>query len=112
MDYFDHIGISWVDRYLAVFLSWSVQQLIHNYITFSHIIGLIVDILFLKNNMDPKQKLDELNKETVKQFEEYLKSKGQLKDDEHLKVVKAREDWQTAWNKFMETLMVLERLEI
>lgn len=62
--------------------------------------------------MDHKQKLDELNKETVKQFEEYLKSKGQLKEDEHLKVVKAREDWQTAWNKFMETLMVLERLEI
>ena len=37
---------------------------------------------------------------------------GQLKEDEHLKVVKAREDWQLAWNKFMETLMVLERLEI
>jgi hypothetical protein len=62
--------------------------------------------------MDHKQKLDELNKESLKQFEEYLKSKGQLKEDEHLKVVKAREDWQTAWNKFMETVMVLERLEI
>ncbi len=62
--------------------------------------------------MDHKQKLNELNKETLKQFEEYLKSKGQLKEDEHLKVVKAREDWQTAWNKFMETVMVLERLEI
>lgn len=62
--------------------------------------------------MDHKQKLDELNKESVKQFEEYLKSKGQLKEDEHLKVVKAREDWQAAWNKFMETLIVLERLEI
>lgn len=62
--------------------------------------------------MDHKQKLDELNKESLKQFEEYLKSKGQLKEDEHIKVVKAREDWQTAWNKFMETVMVLERLEI
>jgi ribosomal protein L11 methylase PrmA len=62
--------------------------------------------------MDPKQKLEELNQETLKQFEEYLKSKGQLKDNEHLKVVKAREDWQTAWNKFMETLLVLERLEL
>jgi ribosomal protein L11 methylase PrmA len=62
--------------------------------------------------MDHKQKLDELNKESLRQFEEYLKSKGQLKEDEHLKVVKAREDWQTAWNKFMETVMVLERLEI
>ena len=45
-------------------------------------------------------------------IEEYLKSKGQLKEDEHLKVVQAKEDWQLAWNKFMETLMVLERLEL
>ena len=62
--------------------------------------------------MDHKEKLAELNKETLKQFEDYLKSKGQLKEDEHLKVVKASEEWQTAWNKFMETLMILERLEI
>ncbi len=62
--------------------------------------------------MDHKEKLEHLNAETLKQFEDYLKSKGQLKDDEHLKVVKAREDWQSAWSKFMETLMVLERLEI
>ena len=62
--------------------------------------------------MDHKQKLEHLNEETLKQFEDYLKSKGQLREDEHLKVVKAREDWQLAWNKFMETLMVLERLEI
>lgn len=62
--------------------------------------------------MDAKEKMEELNKETIKQFEDYLKSKGQLKEDEHLKVVKAREEWQTAWNKFMDTLMVLERLEL
>ena len=62
--------------------------------------------------MDHKEKLEHLNAETLKQFEDYLKSKGQLKEDEHLKVVKAREDWQSAWSKFMETLMVLERLEI
>lgn len=62
--------------------------------------------------MDHKQKLEHLNTESLKQFEDYLKSKGQLKEDEHLKIVKAREDWQTAWNKFMETLMVLERLEL
>lgn len=62
--------------------------------------------------MDHKQKLQDLNTETIRQFEEFLKSKGQLKNDEHLKVVKAREDWQTAWNKFMETLMVLDKLEL
>ncbi len=62
--------------------------------------------------MDHKQKMEELNKEALKQFEDYLKSKGQLKEDEHIKVVKASQEWQTAWNKFMETLMVLERLEL
>jgi hypothetical protein len=62
--------------------------------------------------MDHKQKLEELNQESLKQFEDYLKSKGQLKEDEHLKVVKAREEWQSAWSKFMEAMMVLERLEI
>jgi len=29
-----------------------------------------------------------------------------------LKLHKAKEEWQVAWNKFMEALMVLERLEI
>jgi hypothetical protein len=62
--------------------------------------------------MDHKEKMEDLNKEAIQQFEDYLKSKGQLKEDEHLKVVKAREEWQTAWSKFMDTLMVLERLEL
>ena len=62
--------------------------------------------------MDHKEKLEHLNEESLTQFEDYLKSKGQLQEDEHLKIVKAREDWQTAWSKFMETLMVFERLEL
>jgi hypothetical protein len=62
--------------------------------------------------MDHKQQLEKLNAESIRQIEEYLKSKGELKDDEHLKIVKAKEDWQLSWNKFMETLMVLEKLEI
>lgn len=62
--------------------------------------------------MDHKQELEKLNSESLRQMEEYLKSKGELKEDEHLKVVKAKEEWQVAWNKFMETLMVLERLEL
>ena len=62
--------------------------------------------------MDYRQQLEKLNNESLTQIEEYLKSRGQLKEDEHLKVVKAKEDWQLAWNKFMETLIVLERLEL
>ena len=62
--------------------------------------------------MDYRQQLEKLNSASLMHIEQYLKSKGQLKEDEHLKVVKAKEDWQLAWNKFMETLMVLERLEL
>ncbi|HET9432360.1 MAG TPA: hypothetical protein VFO37_01325 [Chitinophagaceae bacterium] len=62
--------------------------------------------------MDYRQQLEKLNTASLIQIEEYLKSKGRLKDDEHLKIVKAKEDWQMAWNKFLETLMVIERLEI
>ena len=63
-------------------------------------------------NMDHKKKLEELNQESLQRIEDYLRSKGKLKQDEHLKVVKARDEWQVAWNKFMETLMMLERLEL
>lgn len=42
--------------------------------------------------MDHKQELEKLNKESLKQIEEYLKAKGELKEDEHLKVVKAKEE--------------------
>ena len=66
----------------------------------------------IKKAMDYRQQLEKLNTASLMHLEEYLKSKGQLKEDEHLKVVKAKEDWQLAWNKFMETLMVLERLEL
>ena len=62
--------------------------------------------------MDHKEELERLNKESLQQIEEYLKAKGELKEDEHLKVVKAKEEWQTAWTKLKETLMVLERLEL
>ena len=62
--------------------------------------------------MDYRQQLEKLNTASLMHLEEYLKSKGQLKEDEHLKVVKAKEDWQLAWNKFMETQMVIERLEL
>ena len=66
----------------------------------------------IKKAIDHRQQLEKLNTASLMHLEEYLKSKGQLKKDEHLKVVKAKEDWQVAWNKFMETLMVLKRLEL
>ena len=61
--------------------------------------------------MEHKKRLEELNSESLQKLEEYLKTKEVLLED-HEKVSKAKEEWQVAWNKLMETLMVLERLEI
>ena len=62
--------------------------------------------------MEHKKRLEELNTESLQKLEEYLKTKETLLEDDHEKVNKAKEEWQVAWNKLMETLMVLERLEI
>lgn len=62
--------------------------------------------------MEHKKRLEELNQQSLQNLEEYLKSKELLLEEDHTKVNKAKEEWQVAWNKLMETLMVLERLEI
>lgn len=62
--------------------------------------------------MDHKKKLTELHNASVEKIEEYLKIKGELKKDDHEKVHAAKDEWANAWNKMMETLLVLERLEI
>ena len=62
--------------------------------------------------MDHKKKLEELNKESLQRFEEYLQTKSTLKKEEHEKLHQAKDEWQVAWNKFLEALLVLERIEI
>jgi hypothetical protein len=63
--------------------------------------------------MEHKKKLEELNKKSLQKLEEYLKTKEVvLKEDDHKKLHSAKEEWQLAWNKLMEALLVLERLEI
>ena len=62
--------------------------------------------------MDHKNKLQELNKETLQRLEDYMKEKGSKEGEHHDKVHSAKDEWQVAWNKLMETLLVLERLEI
>ena len=63
--------------------------------------------------MEHKKKLEELNKQSLHNLEEYIKTKEiVLKEDEHEKLHSAREEWQVAWNKLMEALLVLERIEI
>ncbi len=62
--------------------------------------------------MEQKDKLQELNKATLDKLDEYVKSKGIAGDEHHEKISTAKEKWQLAWNEFLETLLVLEKLEI
>ena len=62
--------------------------------------------------MEHKTKLEELNKESLQKLDDYLKTKNQLKEEHHEQVHKAKEEWQSAWSKLMEALIVLERIEI
>lgn len=62
--------------------------------------------------MEHKHRLEELNKESLKRLEEYIKTKGELKKEHHESVHKAKDEWQLAWAKLQEALISLERIEI
>ena len=62
--------------------------------------------------MGDKKKLEEMHEESLQKLEDYVKAKGTLKDEHHEKLHQAKEDWQKAWSKLMDALMVLERIEI
>lgn len=62
--------------------------------------------------MDHKIKLEELNREALEKLEMYMKEKGNRGAEHDESVKTAKDEWQVAWNKLMETLLVLERLEI
>ncbi|MBS1655331.1 MAG: hypothetical protein JSU05_10835 [Bacteroidetes bacterium] len=62
--------------------------------------------------MDHKNKLEELHKESLLQLEDYIKSKKEIKKDDHAKLHSAKEEWKTAWNKLLQVLFVLDKIEI
>ena len=62
--------------------------------------------------MEHKKQLEDLNKETLEKLEEYMKAKGDAASEHQEKISAAKDKWQTAWNEFLETLLLLERLEI
>jgi len=62
--------------------------------------------------MEHKKQLEDLNKETLEKLEEYIKAKGDTASEHQEKISAAKDKWQTAWNEFLETLLLLERLEI
>ena len=62
--------------------------------------------------MEHKEKLEELNKAKLEKIDEILQSKGEVSEENQQKISEAKKEWQASWNKFLEVLMVLERLEI
>ncbi len=59
-----------------------------------------------------KIELEELNKAALEKLEAYMQEVGSKEGEDHDKVHSAKEEWQLAWNKMMETLLVLQKLEI
>ena len=62
--------------------------------------------------MGNKKKLEELHKKSLQRVESYVKKKGKLKDEQHEKLHQAKDEWQKAYAKLMDALIVLERIEI
>jgi hypothetical protein len=62
--------------------------------------------------MDQKKKLEELHKESLQHLDDYIKSKKEIKQDDHEKLHSAKEEWKTAWNKLLQVLFVLDKIEI
>jgi len=62
--------------------------------------------------MEHTKRLEELNKEALEKLEAYMKTKGDAGAEHHEKISTAKDKWQAAWNEFLETLLVLEKLEI
>ena len=62
--------------------------------------------------MDNTKHLEALNNDALEKLEAYMKSKADLSAEQHEKINQAKDKWQLAWNEFLETLLVLEKLEI
>ena len=62
--------------------------------------------------MDHKEKLTKLHAKSTKKVDEYIKGKGKLKKAQHQKLHAAKNEWNAAWNKMMEMMVMLEKLEI
>lgn len=63
--------------------------------------------------MEPRKKLEDLHSESLSKLNEYMDSKkDSIKTDDHAKLHDAKTEWQAAWAKLMEALIVLERIEI
>lgn len=61
---------------------------------------------------DHKKSLDELNKQSLEKFEEYLKTRNDIKAGQHEKITQAKKEWQAAYQKLVDIATVLDSFEI
>ncbi len=61
---------------------------------------------------DHKKSLDELNKQSLEKFEEYLKTRNNLKESQQEKITQAKKEWQEAYQKLVDVATVLDSFEI
>ncbi len=62
--------------------------------------------------MEHKEQFEALHRQFLESADEYAKTKQGLKEEDKGKLYAAKEEWQSAWNKFLETIAYLEQLEI
>ncbi|MEO7048297.1 MAG: hypothetical protein ABI091_23560 [Ferruginibacter sp.] len=62
--------------------------------------------------MDNKEELQEAHRQYMAKVEAYAEQKKKENSPEHEEFHKSKDEWKVAWNKMMEALLVLERLEI
>lgn len=58
-----------------------------------------------------REELEKAHRQALQQYENFISKKQVAKEDTE-KINHAKNEWEVAWNKLMETLLVLERLEI
>jgi hypothetical protein len=58
-----------------------------------------------------REELEKAHQQSLKQYEAYLNKKN-VTDGDKEKITQAKSEWEVAWAKLMETMLVLERLEI
>jgi hypothetical protein len=74
--------------------------------------GMFVGNYFKNAIMTYKEELEELHTKSLSKFAEYLEKKTTIAQEENEKLLQQKTEWEQAWNKLMETILVLERLEI
>ncbi|HMG82193.1 MAG TPA: hypothetical protein VK559_04090 [Ferruginibacter sp.] len=62
--------------------------------------------------MDHRNKLADLHKESLQKLEETVASNTLLAASERKKIHDAQNEWQNAWIKLEEALLILEKIEI